>query len=31
MYRGDFRRERKREERSLGRKRDLLEKMLGTE
>lgn len=31
MYRGDFWREREREERSLGRKRDLLKKMLGTE
>lgn len=33
MYRGDFRRggEREREERSLGRERDLLKKLLGTE
>lgn len=31
MYRGDFRKEREREERSLGRKRDLLKKMSGTE
>lgn len=31
MYRGDFRKEREREGRSLERKRDLSKKMSGTE